>query len=182
MYESISAYAPYASWIGAGLLMSAHLLVSTGMHKNFASKASALGAAISVLAAIGMDVWSVAALNVAWTGISIWGSKIHERTKPSAMFERGLVILAAAAGLLWFAGAQQVAWACSAIYVAGWLGFSLGAITRRGYLLACLVAGFMVVPALIALGAHAFAFNEAFGSVFSAYGALRESRRSKHWT
>jgi hypothetical protein len=163
-----------ASWCGVALLIIAHVLISLGTKKGFASRISATGAGISMAAALGMGIWSVFTLNVAWMAISIWGARIPERMTPSRYTDVGLVLLAAIGLPLWLLGAQVVAWCVSAIYVCGWLAFSMGAVTRTSYLAACVAAGISVVPVLWVLGAHAFAFNEAFGVLVGLYGIRRE--------
>lgn len=164
------------SWCGVMLLMTAHLCISLGSHKAAASRLSAAGAISSIIAAYGMGIWSVLALNIAWAAISIAGSRIEEQFSPRPIADKAVIFLAMSAAALWVFGPQPVAWACSAIYVLGWLSFSLGVITRQSYLVACVIAGVVVVPALWLLGAHAFATNEAFGAIVGALGVWRLTR------
>lgn len=161
------------SGLGVLLLISAHAAVSCGLSKSNVSGISALGAAISTAAAFGMGIWPVFALNVAWMCISVWGMKIPEAMTSSRAADLSLVAIAATSILLWAIGPDQVAWAASVIYVCGWLCFSLGLVSRRAYLAACIFAGVAVVPALWILNAHAFAFNEAFGVAVGIYGIAR---------
>jgi hypothetical protein len=162
------------SWGGVAFLILAHICISLGVAKALASRISALGAGLSLVAAGGMGIWPVFALNVVWMAISLWGSRIPERIKPSKHMDIGLIALSLVAILAWFQGAQLVAWTASSVYVLGWLAFSVGAVTRMSYLGACLIAGICTVPALWALGAHAFAVNESFGAFMSLVGIYKE--------
>lgn len=160
------------SWIGVAFLMLSFILVAVGFDKKTASILSAIGSLTGMVAAWGMGIWSIAALNAAWLIISVLGSRIGER---SAKDHGDMlpVAMALCVALLWFFGSQEVTWGGSLAYVAGWLMFSAGFMTRRGYLLVCALVGASMVPALILLGAHAFAFNEAFGAVVALGGLWR---------
>ena len=58
-----------ASWVGVAFLMIAHVSISLGLKKGAASRISAIGAGLNMVASMGMGIWSVFALNVAWTAI-----------------------------------------------------------------------------------------------------------------
>jgi hypothetical protein len=150
--------------------MIAHTAISMGTHKKTASRLSAVGAVICLVAAYGMSQWSVVALNIGWAAIGFWGSLIPERMQPRRGSDK-LIICAALIGFpLWFTGPESVTWFAAVIYVFGWLAFSMGAITRGAYLLSCVLAGIAVSPAFWVMGAHAFSLNEAFAVLVSMYG------------
>lgn len=167
------------SWVGVACLISAHFMVSFGFSKRLTSLISATGGGISAVAAIGMGVGSVAALNIAWMIISLRGASVTELMSDSRLGWYLAALQAPVLVLAWIFDVQIVAWLGSAFYVGLWIAFSLGIVSRRQYVIACIVTALFLVPALISLTAYAFAFNETFGVAVGASGLIATQLRAK---
>lgn len=164
------------SWLGVACLTAAHVMFAMGAPKRAASLVSACGAAIAFCAAAGLGIWAVAFLNAVWIGISLHGATVFEIYTRSK--RRDLIALSTGpvVALAWLAGPDAVTWAVSLSYLAAWWLFSTGQASRREYLIACIMAAAVLVPALLTMQGEAFAANEYLGMIIGLLGVWRCSR------
>lgn len=161
------------SWVGVAFLSTAHLMFAFGGSKRIATWVSAIGAAFGLIAAAGLSIWAVAVLNLVWIFISLYGTTVAEMITYSRRRDLAAFGLGAISGLAWIGGPMAVSWAVSATYLIAWYAFSTGTASRREYLIACVMAASMLVPALLMVRGEAFAANEYLGMVISLVGVWR---------
>lgn len=161
------------SWAGVACLTAAHVMFAGGASKRSSSIVSALGAGLCMVAAAGLGIWAVTALNAAWICISLSGARVIETYRRSRARDLAALAIGPLVVWVWLLGPDAVSWAASAIYLSAWWMFSTGRASRREYLIACIMAGGALVPALLMLEGHAYAANEYLGMMIGLTGVWR---------
>lgn len=162
------------SWLGVAVLTLAHVQIACGWSKSLAHKVSTLGGVIAAIAAAGLSLWSVVALNVAWSLLNLSGISVAERRVEQR--HSWIFLLSSHTLALSFAtyhSSEATSWMCSILYVLLGLLFALAKITREQYLSGCILVSVFLVPALWQLGGFAFAANEMLGAFIAFFGLWR---------